>query len=99
MALRIKVSARAALQINRAAEWWAENRPAAPGAVRTDIGEAMALLARQPGIGTSYEGTRVRDVRRLLVGRIQYFIYYRATSDTLELLAVWHTSRGKQPSL
>ncbi|MBK7767243.1 MAG: type II toxin-antitoxin system RelE/ParE family toxin [Sulfuritalea sp.] len=99
MALRIKVSARAALQINRAAEWWAENRPAAPGAVRTDIGEAMALLARQPGIGTSYEGTRVRGVRRLLVGRIQYFIYYRATSDTLELLAVWHTSRGKQPSL
>ena len=92
MALRIKVSARAALQINRAAEWWAENRPAAPGAVRTDIGEAMALLARQPGIGTSYEGTRVRGVRRLLVGRIQYFIYYRATSDTLELLAVWQTA-------
>jgi plasmid stabilization system protein ParE len=99
MALRIKVSARAASQISKAAEWWVENRAAAPGAVRTDIGEAMALLARQPGIGTMYEGTRAKDVRRLLVGRIQYFIYYRATSDTLEVLAVWHTSRGKQPSL
>ncbi len=45
MALRVKVSARAALQIDKAAEWWAENRPAAPGAVRQDIGEALALLA------------------------------------------------------
>ena len=99
MALRIKVSARAASHIRKAAEWWAENRPAAPGAVRTDIGEALALLARQPGIGTAYEGARTKDVRRLLVGRIRYFIDYRVTPDmpdTLEALAVWHVSRGKQ---
>ena len=99
MTLRVKVSARAASQIRKAAEWWAENRPAAPGAVRIDIGEALALLAQQPGIGTAYEGSRTNGVRRLLVGRIRYFVYYHATSDTLEVLAVWHESRGKQPSL
>jgi plasmid stabilization system protein ParE len=99
MTLRVKVSARAALQIRKAAEWWAENRIAAPGAVRTDIGEALALLAQQPGIGTAYEGSRAKGVRRLLVGRIRYFIYYRVTPDTLEVLAVWHVNRGKQPSL
>jgi plasmid stabilization system protein ParE len=99
MALRIRVSARAASQIRKAAEWWAENRPAAPGAVRTDIGEALALLAQQPGIGAAYAGARTVGVRRLLVGRIRYFIYYRATQHTLDVLAVWHVSRGKQPSL
>jgi len=99
MTLRVKVSARAASQIRKAAEWWAENRPAAPGAVRTDIGEALALLAQQPGIGTAYEGARTKGVRRLLVGRIRYFVYYHVTPDTLEVLAVWHVSRGKQPSL
>jgi plasmid stabilization system protein ParE len=99
MTVRVKVSARAASQIRKAAEWWAENRPAAPGAVRTDLGEALALLAQQPGIGTAYEGARTKGVRRLLVGRIRYFIYYRVTPDTLEVLAVWHVSRGKQPSL
>ncbi|MFA6444886.1 MAG: type II toxin-antitoxin system RelE/ParE family toxin [Sterolibacterium sp.] len=99
MALRVKVSARAASQIHKAAEWWAENRPAAPGAVRTDIGEALALLAQQPGIGAAYEGARIKGVRRLLVGRIRYFIYYRVTPETLEVLTVWHESRGKQPSL
>jgi plasmid stabilization system protein ParE len=99
MALRVRVSARAASQIRRAAEWWGENRPAAPGAVRTDIGDALALLARQPAIGTPYEGRRTQGVRRLLVGRIRYFIYYRVTPETLDVLAVWHVSRGKQPSL
>lgn len=51
MALRVKVSARAASHIRKAAQWWAENRPAAAGAVRQDIGDALALLAQQPGIG------------------------------------------------
>lgn len=99
MALRVKVSARAASQIRRAAEWWAENRPAAPGAVRIDIGEVLALLAEQPGIGALFEAARTKGVRRLLVGRIRYFIYYRATKDTLEVIAVWHVSRSKQPSV
>lgn len=99
MTLRVKVSARAASQIHKAAEWWAENRPATPGAVRTDIGAALALLAQHPGIGAAYEGARTRGIRRLLVGRIRYFIYYRVTPETLEVLTVWHESRGKQPSL
>lgn len=55
--------------------------------------------AQQPGIGTPCEGTRTQGVRRLLVSRIRHFVYYRATADTLEVLAVWHTRRGKQPSV
>ena len=59
----------------------------------------MALLAQQPGIGAIYEGARIKGVRRLLVGRIGYFIYYRVTPEALEVLTVWHVSRGKQPSI
>ena len=99
MALRVRISARADAQIRQAAQWWAENRPAAPGAVRIDISHALALLARQPGMGARYEGARAKDVRRLLVGRIHYFIYYRVTQDSLDVLAVWHSSRGQQPRL
>jgi plasmid stabilization system protein ParE len=56
MALRVKISARAAVQIRRAADWWVHSRPAAPGAVAKDVGESIALLAEQPGIGAKYEG-------------------------------------------
>ena len=63
------------------------------------MAKALALLAQQPGFGTPYEGARTKSVRRLLVGRIRYFIYYRVTPDALEVLAVWHVSRNKQPAL
>jgi plasmid stabilization system protein ParE len=99
MTLRVKISPRAALQIRRAAQWWIENRPAAPGAIGEDVGESLKLLAEQPGIGTKYTGARVGTVRRLFVGRVGYFLYYRVSGDALEVLAFWHASRGKQPKL
>lgn len=99
MALRIKISARAARQVRRAAEWWEENRPAAPGAIGADFGEAVALLAEQPGIGAKYEGARTPGVQRLFLSRVGYFIYYKAENGTLHVLALWHASREHQPAL
>lgn len=97
MALRVKISARAAMQTRRAAEWWQQNRPAAPGAVARDVGESVALLAEQSGIGAKYDGARTPGVRRLFLGRIGYFLYYRVSDEALEVLALWHASREEQP--
>ena len=99
MALRVKISLRAAGQVRRAAGWWAEHRPAAPGAVGADFGEAVSLLAEQPQIGAKYEGTRTPGVRRLFLSRVGYFVYYKAESENLNVLAFWHASRGHQPAL
>jgi hypothetical protein len=52
--LEVEVTPRAAAQIERAAAWWAENRPAAPDAIRVDFQEAKSLLSRQPGVGVEY---------------------------------------------
>jgi plasmid stabilization system protein ParE len=97
MALRVKISARAGAQIRRAAQWWLENRPAAPGAIGADIAEGLALLAEQPGIGSKYNGARTGTVRRLYLSRVRYFLYYRVVDDALEVLAFWHVRRGSQP--
>jgi plasmid stabilization system protein ParE len=99
MALRIKLSLRTASQVRKAAEWWVQNRPAAPGAIGADFGEAVALLAEQPGIGVKYEGARAPGIRRLFLGRVGYFIYYKTENDTLYVLALWHASREHQPVL
>jgi plasmid stabilization system protein ParE len=99
MALQVKISARAASQVQKAAEWWAQNRPAAPGALGSDFSEAVALLAEQPGIGAKYQGARAPGVRRLFLGRVGYFIYYKAEGGTLLVLAMWHASREHQPAL
>jgi plasmid stabilization system protein ParE len=56
-------------------------------------------LAEQPGIGAEYEGTRAPGVRRLFLGRVGYFIYYKAENGTLHVLALWHASREHPPVL
>jgi plasmid stabilization system protein ParE len=99
MTLSVKISNRAGSQIRRAAQWWIENRPAAPDAIGDDISDCLTLLSGQPGIGTKYEGTRAGMVRRLYLGRVGYFLYYRVCEDVLEVLAFWHASRGGQPKL
>ncbi len=99
MALQVRISARAAAQVRQAAQWWHVNRPSASGAIGTDFGEAIALLAEQPGIGALYEGARTPGVRRLYLGRVRYFVYYKAEAGVLKVLAFWHVNRGQQPSV
>ena len=99
MAIQIVIAKRAASQVQRRATWWLENRPAAPGAVAADFGEAVRLLAEHPGIGAKYEGSRTPGVRRLYLDRLEYFIYYKAETKTLRVLAFWGASRGKQPRI
>jgi plasmid stabilization system protein ParE len=52
VALSYVIKARAQREIERLAEWWAVNRPAAPGAVRLDLNDVLILLTQHPGMGT-----------------------------------------------
>jgi plasmid stabilization system protein ParE len=99
MALQVRIAARAATQVRKASEWWSVNRPGAPNAIATDFGEAVFLLAEQPGVGAKYDGSRTVGVRRLFLSRVGYFIYYKVEDDFLHVLAFWHASREYQPSL
>lgn len=97
--LRIKVTRRGAREIKKAAEWWEANRPAAPGALREEIERVFRLVALQPGIGARATNTKLVGVRRVHLGRVRYHLYYRVRSDpaVIEILALWHTSRGTGP--
>ena len=99
MTLKLSVTLRAAAQIERADRWWSENRLSAPEALREDIASAFGVLLRQPGIGTKVVNPKVLGVRRLHLGRIRYFLYYRVKEGELVVLAFWHSSRGKGPAL
>jgi plasmid stabilization system protein ParE len=99
LALLVRIKPRAQREINRAAEWWAKNRPAAPGAVRKDLEAAIALLIEEPGIGTKVETPRADVVRRLYLARVHYFVYYRVRGQYLEVVSFWHSRREVGPSL
>lgn len=97
MALLVRIKPRAVREIHRAAQWWSENRPAAPGAVETDLEDALALLAEHPGIGSKVLNSRDAETRRFFLDRTRYFVYYRAKGAFLEVVAYWHSSREHEP--
>ncbi len=97
--LAVEVTPRAAAQIERAAQWWAEHRPAAPEAIRVDFEEAQMLLARQPGVGARSATLRYPDLRRVYLSRVRYHLYYRVEPEKVVVLAFWHASRGTGPIL
>jgi plasmid stabilization system protein ParE len=97
LALTVRVKPRALRQIHRAAQWWSENRRAAPGAIEADLGDALDTLVEQPWIGSRVENARDGETRRFYLVRTRYFIYYRLRGPTLEVIAFWHSSREQEP--
>ncbi len=97
--MNVRVTKRAQAQIDRAARWWDENRDQVPEAFDEDLAEALLLLSAEPSVGALVLRTRVQGVRRLHLARIRYHLYYRIRGDRVEVLALWHTSRGVGPSV
>ncbi len=87
------------MEIERAERWWLDNRAAAPEAFRADLKGAFSLLLRQPGVGVKVGNTRLPGVRRLHLGRIRYFVFYRVNDEELVVLSVWHSNRRRTPVL
>lgn len=97
MTLRLRITARAAREIERAGAWWRDNRPAAPAAIHEDLEGALTLLALYPGIGQKVENQRLAGVRRLQLDRVRYHLYYRVAGGELVVLAFWHSHREHGP--
>lgn len=97
--LLLRVTRRAAAEIQDAAEWWYRNRPAAPDAVAEELERAFALITAQPNVGAIARNPRLAGVRRVHLARIRYHLYYRVSRAQVEVLALWHTSRGSAPKL
>ena len=100
MRRELKVSASAADQIRAANRWWRNNRDL-PELFAEEIERGFGLLTSDPRIGSAASPRiGIRDLRRLHLPRIRYFLYYRIDADDrVEVLALWHTSRGSSPQL
>jgi len=52
--------------------------------------EILGILERFPGIGTKCENGR----RKINLGKFRYNIFYRENENNIDILGIWHTSRG-----
>jgi plasmid stabilization system protein ParE len=99
--LRVEISDLAMAQVRAAEEWWRQNRPKAPNAVREEVERAAVLLSLQPESGALARNVSLAGVRRIHLTRIRYYLFYRVVPDpnTIEILALWHSSRQGSPTL
>ncbi|MEW6754011.1 MAG: type II toxin-antitoxin system RelE/ParE family toxin [Candidatus Latescibacterota bacterium] len=99
MTRRLRVAPRASGQIEEASAWRFSHRPMAPRGFAEDLEQAFELIRSTPGVGQPVEHPRYPAVRRVLLGRSRYHLYYRESDDVIEVVALWHASRGGDPHL
>ena len=100
-ALPVQVTKLAAQHIRQAETWWREHRLSAPNAVREELEQAFAVISVQPRIGARAGNVRLRNVRRIYLARIRYDLYYHLLESpaVVEIVALWHSRRGKGPPI
>jgi len=65
-----------------------------------ELEKGFDLARAWPASGEAVRHPQI-EVRRILLGRIRYHLYYSVSPDTevVEILALWHTSRGSAPKI
>jgi plasmid stabilization system protein ParE len=96
--VRIELSDEADAQITEIDAWWRENRLAAPDLFTDELERALADLGATPTLGTVYRAGPA-TVRRLLLHRSQYHVYFIRAPKRVSVLAVWSCYRGRGPRL
>jgi len=96
---QFRVAPRAAQQIRVAAEWWLKNRTKNPSGFTEELEAAFLLIQELPYAGESVPHRTIQNLRRILLGLSQHHLYYSADVDSqiVDVLALWHTSRGSAP--
>jgi plasmid stabilization system protein ParE len=94
--MSIRFFGRSAAHAQTIDAWWRKNRPSAPDLFTHELTGALRLLTEAPDIGVPYLPKTAFGVRRLLLSRTQYHIYYahdreRAVPPVLQRLR--HTER------
>ncbi|WP_437959251.1 type II toxin-antitoxin system RelE/ParE family toxin [Sorangium sp. So ce119] len=99
MSVAIHFSPQSIAQLQAAHTWWKNNRPSAPRLLREELAEALALLRTAPMAGAPYPHRKLRDVRRIVLQKTRYYLYYVIGADGVTVLAVWSALRGRAPKL
>jgi len=89
MSMKLIVRAEAKADLARAKAWYDKQRKGLAGEFRLCVEEAMERIRRMPELHVEIDS----GVRRCLVRRFPYAIYYKVETTRIVVIAVIHTSR------
>jgi plasmid stabilization system protein ParE len=76
--------------LREAAAYIAENSPKQAEIMVKRFDKIVGLLEILPEMGTIYKN----GMRKFKLGKFRYNIYYRVKKASIEIVGIWHTSRG-----
>jgi hypothetical protein len=89
---RVIVAPQAVAQVETIAGWWQANRPSSPGLFVEEFAAALTRLGSAPSAGAAYRLGPRPDLRRLLLPRTRYHVYY-ATAEGARRVSVLALAR------
>lgn len=95
--MKVELSEEAHSQVSEIDSWWRENRLAAPDLFMSELVQTLTMLEGAPH-GSRYE-TGTRQVRRVLLRRTHYHLYFIEDDEQVFVVAVWSAFRGRGPKL
>lgn len=98
--MKLKVLEEARKQYLAERAWWVDNADHKKLFAR-EYRDAILHLLVSPESGTIYTRRRGRVIRRWLMPKTQYHIYYRfdAEAQVIVIYTLWGATRGRSPEL
>lgn len=85
---RLAFTPRASADVEEAYHWYEDQRAGLGGRFQTEIDRVLYVISTMPEAGPAVH----RDLRRLLVHRFPYALYYRVTPDLVEVRGCLHSA-------
>ena len=96
MKVSVRIEPEAEHQIEHLGAWWRANRPAAQSLKRL-LRITYDRIASAPLAAPVYTELEGRTIRRVLIKKTPYMVYYYVDEDRREavLISVWSAQRGE----
>lgn len=89
MKFAVEFRPRASADVAEAFSWYERQRPGLGDEFETDLGYAVDLLRQMAGVGPTVH----RDLRRVLLRRFPFAVYYHVQGQTVVIRGVIHAKR------
>jgi len=92
MAKKVKTTKRCDTELETAARYIAKKSIEQAEILFEEFDRHIGLIEKMPGIGSKYK----RGMRKFLLGKFPYYIYYIEKEKYISIRGIWHTSRGTE---
>jgi plasmid stabilization system protein ParE len=88
----VKTNKRCEKMLDDAIKFIEQDSPEQAAIMRSQFFKIMKLLEIMPGIGSKYK----KGMRKFMLGKFPYYVYYKEMAKYTKIVGIWHTSRGTE---